>query len=372
MSGTRDPLEVLHRGAIAHLASSSPEEAAEWLDRHGLLAIGEGSDGESAPGLAAELPAAVRELLQRQRQRTLAANLHRIARFQEMVDALAEEGIPACPLKGIHLLGTVYARDPEHRPMADVDLLVPAEAIEAAVRRLSSALGLRETALSRRHAPRSHERVLTGPALVVEVHTRLGLRTGRAGAWGDLDPEPARLHERDVFVLDPETTLAYLLAHFVQHVPWSRLVWVEDLLRWSGRGFDPERTVERARQLGIRRCLVAAVRTLRRELGAELGDAELGDAELGEAELGGGVLTGLPDRDRGPGSPLLWLYEAVAERRPSARAARRAAVTGRRGSRFLRHLGTLLLADRPTDLVPFLLTRGPQAFRSSQSKAGSR
>lgn len=353
MSATPDALEVLHRGAFAHLASLAAEDAAEWLDRHGLLAIGEGDSGESDP----RLPVAVQATLKRRRQRTLAANLHRIARFQEMVEVLAGAGIPVCPLKGVHLLGTVYARDPEHRPMADVDLLVPSEAAEAAVHRLSSVLGFRETALSRRHAPNSHERVLTGPALVVEVHSRLGLRTGRATTWGDLDPDPTRLHECDVFVLDPETTLAYLLAHFLQHVPWSRLVWVEDLLRWSGQGFDPERTVERSRQLGIRRCLVAAVRTLRRELGG--------------AEPGAAVLTGLPDRDRGLGAPLLWLYGAVAERRPSGRAARRAAVTGRRSSRFLRHLGTLLLADRPADLVPFLLTRGPGRVLRRSSRKGA-
>jgi hypothetical protein len=328
------PRERFHLETLSSLAARTPDEAAIWLDRHGAPSVG-----------AAEPPSALLGPLQRQvercRHRTLAANLHRIARFQEIADRLREVGIPVCPLKGLHLLATVYADDPEHRPMADVDLLVRAEDVDRTVDRLSRVLGLRETALSRRLVPRSHERVLTGTALVVEVHIRLGLRTGRRTTWRDLDPRPVRWHGRRVFALDRDTTLAYLLAHFVQHVPWSRRFRVEDILRWAERGYDPERTLERASRLGVRRMLVAAVRSLRRHLGAE-------------------ALPGLPDRDRGFGRLLLSGYETLVCGRSQPRPEGGSGEV--EASRSRRALGTLLLADRPRDLVPFLRSRSREAF----------
>lgn len=317
--------ERLRRQIVGHLAGLSRDETEAWLDRHGPPALGE----EESRSVLSPVQHA---LLSRHRQKTLAANLYRIGRFQDMVDCLSEAGIPVCPLKGIHLLGTVYRDDPEHRPMADLDLLVRPEDAEAAVGRLEERLGLRETALSRSLAPQSHERVLLHRGLVVEIHVRLGLRTGASAAWETLGPSRVRLLDREVYVLDRETTLAYLLAHFVLHIPWSRLARVEDVLRWDEEGFDAETTMERAHGLRIRRLVVAAVRSLRSELGPE-------------------ALAGLSDRDSGWGRPLLSLYETFV---PAGWAASRS-----EGSRLQRHLGTVLLADRAGDLVSFLKKRVP-------------
>lgn len=339
------PRQRLQLEILSHLAELSPREAGVWLDRQG--------PPSGARSREHDLPPPLRRLLRRRRQQILAANLHRIGRFQELVDALARSGIPVCPLKGIHLLGTVYEEDPESRPMADLDVLVRPEDADGAVDRLRAALGLEETPLSRRLAARSHERVLTGPALVVEIHTRLGLRTGRACAWNDLAPAPGRLHERDVHLLDRETTLAHLVVHFIQHGPWSLLRWVEDVLRWSERGFDAGGTRDRARRLGCRRSLTAGTRALRSRLGPE-------------------VLPGLPDRDHVLGRPTLFLYERLAAGPVGASPVPGLAETG--GSRLRRHLGTVLLADRPGDLIRFLRNRSRGVFpqRSVQATTVSK
>lgn len=328
------PRERLHRQILSHLADLPPHEAAVWLDRQGPPPVARSREHE--------VPEPLRRLLKRRRQQIGAANLHRIGRFQEMVDELARSGIPVCPLKGIHLLGTVYRNDPENRPMADLDILVRPEDADEAVDRLCEVLRLTETPLSRRLARRSHERVLAGSALVVEVHTRLGLRTGRAATWSDLTPTPGRLHGRDVHLLDRETTLAHLLAHFVQHGPWSSLRWVEDLLRWSERGFDARRTHERASRLGCRRAVVAGTRALRRHLGRE-------------------VLPGLSDRDRGTGWLTLWLYERL-----TGASAEPSPIPGLPESErpwVDRHLGTVLMADRLRDLILFVWNRSRQTLQ---------
>jgi len=321
--------ERLHRDALRQLASLSPDAALRWLDRHGPPA---GDDREEGRSLSDPL----QQLVRRRRQQTLAANLHRIARFQELVDKLSTLGIPVCPLKGIHLLGTVYRGDPENRPMCDMDVLVRREDSDGAIAALEGSLGLEETSLSRRLAARSHERVLVGKALVVEIHTRLGLRTGRAGSWEDLSPAPSRLHDREVHILDRDTTLAYSILHFVQHTPWSRLVWVEDILRWSQRGFDPEVLQQRAQSLGCRRLLTAGVRALRDRLGSE-------------------VLPGVPGRDRGLGRLFSSLYSALSP--PPAEIGLALELPKWPGPRVRRHLGTLLLADRLGDLLQFFWAR---------------
>lgn len=202
-------------------------------------------------------------LLVRLRQNA-AHTLYAAARFREVVDAL--DGIPVCPLKGIHLLDRVYREDPECRVLGDLDLLLPRERIEEAVARLRR-LGLEETPLSQRIREVSPERVLTDGRLPVELHTRLGVKHGPRSAWEDLRPRPARVHDRQVFTLDRETTLVHLVSHLVKHRPFSRLGWVEDVLRWVRRGVDGRGALARARELGALRSFVAGVGILHHALG---------------------------------------------------------------------------------------------------------
>jgi Uncharacterised nucleotidyltransferase len=113
--------------------------------------------------------------------------------------------------------------------------------------------------------------VLAGRSIEIEIHDRLGYKHGPVSAWHDLAPTPARVHDRPVFALDRETTLVHLVSHLVKHRPLSRLVWVEDVVRWCDAGpTDGERAGAIAARLGARRSFAAGLRVLRRVVGDDL------------------------------------------------------------------------------------------------------
>lgn len=330
-----DPRETLHRRVAERVDAMPEREAARWIASHGLLSM------RSWEGLSAGL----REGLRDRARETAALNLYAVARFREVVDALA--GIPLCPVKGIHLLDTVYRDDPGSRPLGDVDLLVPAGDADRAVERLTAALGLEETPTSRRLRRVHPERVLTGGALVVELHRRLGYVHGWASTWDDLAPAPARVHGCAVHVLDRETTLVHLVTHLVKHRPLSRLVWVEDVLRWAAAGVDGRRALEVARRTGGRRAFVAGVRAIR-------------------GVAGEGFLPQVPEGDRLARLHERWLWPDLrAGRLPDPSAA---AVGGRRGAG--KAVTALLLADRPALALRYLRVKGAELLLRPRGRPG--
>ncbi len=293
----------LHRRVAARVAGRSDDDAAAWIADHGLLSM----------AACEELPEGVRERLRERARHVAAYGLYAIERFRAIADVLAEPGaaggepIPLCPLKGIFLLDSIYHDDPGSRPLADLDLLVPAARIDQAVDRLGDELGLVERPMSRRLRRIYPERILGSHNLEVELHSRLGYKHGAASAWSELAPVPADVHDRRVHALDRETTLVHLVSHLVKHRPLSRLGWVEDVLRWSERGVDGERATAVAERIGARRSLIAGVRVLRRLVGDELlpgvpdgtGRAGRGIA-LHERRLWRGIADGaLPDPPTG-------------------------------------------------------------------------
>jgi hypothetical protein len=307
-------------------------EAAGWIAGHGLLSM----------AACEALPAGVRERLRDAVRRSAAYNLLAVARFGEAVDALAAAGIPACPLKGIHLLDTVYRDDPGSRPLSDVDLLVPTAAADEAVARLEVALGLAETPLSRRLRGVHPERVLVGRAFVLELHTRLGTVHGWASTWEELSPAPGRVHGRDVHVLDRETTLVHLATHLVRHRPLSRLVWVEDVLRWAAGGVDGARAAEVARRIGGRRAFLAGLRAMRRVVGPDL----LADAAEPAAGPGDRLSRAL--------ERLLWPELAAGRLPDPTSAATGGALAAGKA------LSALVLADRPGLAFRYLRAKGAE------------
>ena len=314
------PLDHFHDRAAARAATLPPDAAFAWLDRHGLFAL------RSHPALSADL----RGRLDEAARRNLAANLWLIHRFGEVVAAL--DGVDVCPLKGIHLLDTVYREHPGERRLGDLDLLVRHRDVEAAVARLAG-IGLVELAGSRRTAAFSPERVLGDGRLAVELHTRLGIKHGPRSAWEELSPVPGELHGRPVHLLDRETTLVHLVAHWVKHGPFAELRWAEDVLRWAAAGADGRAAFERARRLGAARTLVAGVRALR---------AAAGDA-----------LPGVPATLPGAaGRAIAW-----NERRVWRLDAAEPFAVGERSTPLARNLSALLLADRPADALGFLVAK---------------
>lgn len=251
------PFERFRSEAARHADSLPADDALAWLLRHGLLSLARHD----------ELPAELREALQLRLRENLARNLLHVERFRRIVDALGE--LPVCPLKGIHLLDTVYAREPEHRPLTDLDLLARPEDIEPITRRLSGTLGLDtpSSATSVRHPWLA--RTLSDGSTIVDLHTTLSPVHAEAGSWAALSPRPAEVHGRRVHVLDDATTLVHLVTHLVRHGPFVRLGWVEDVLRLLGTGAGGgaglvEESVDAARRLGSRRAFLAGLDLLAR------------------------------------------------------------------------------------------------------------
>lgn len=323
MSGTPRHRAELHRRVAARVAGMGDDEAAAWIAGHGLLSM----------AACEALPEGVRERLRESARHVAAYNLYAIDRFRAIAGALAEPAggggpIPLCPLKGIFLLDSVYRDDPGARPLADLDLLVPAERIDEAVARLRDELGLVERPMSRRLRRIYPERILGSHNLEVELHSRLGYKHGAASAWGDLSPVPAEVHGRRVHALDRETTLVHLVSHLVKHRPLSRLGWVEDVLRWSELGVDGARATAVADRIGARRSLVAGVRVLRRVVGRDL----LPGVPDGTGRAGFGI--GIHER-------RLWrgIADGALPDPPAGTTAR---------SRSASLVSAVLLADRPS------------------------
>lgn len=310
----------LYREAISQARELDTAEGSRWLIRHGLLAL---TDHPL-------LPAALRPPMVVARQRNAAANLLRVARYQAVADALA--GLPFSPLKGIHLLATVYRDDAEHRVLTDLDILVREADTANALDRLET-LGFRESAASLRIAAHRHERVLSDGSSTVEVHTRLGIKHGPRSAWEDLAPQPGAIHDRPCHLLDTETTLVHLVTHFVKHGPYTRVGWAEDILRWAeSTGLDGTRALDIARRLGAERTFVAGIRAL-------------------AALVGDDFLPGVPRR---PGDRPLRLHERLVWSPLSSRPL----YCGLASNAGRRNLSALLLADRPGDAIAFVAAKG--------------
>jgi hypothetical protein len=78
------------------------------------------------------LPPAVARALQKASARTAVDNALRLRALAHILAALAEEGITPILLKGISLLHTVY-RQPNMRPMVDMDIMVLADELQPAL-----------------------------------------------------------------------------------------------------------------------------------------------------------------------------------------------------------------------------------------------
>jgi hypothetical protein len=99
----------------AELPLDAWEEVAELARRLDL---------EPALRESRSAPAELRERWERRYREMQAGNMLRQEAYDEVSAALAREGLPHLPLKGMDHLRTVW-RDPGLRPMRDIDLLVP-------------------------------------------------------------------------------------------------------------------------------------------------------------------------------------------------------------------------------------------------------
>ncbi|MCC7353695.1 MAG: nucleotidyltransferase family protein [Anaerolineae bacterium] len=192
--------------------------------------------------LAASLPTSFLEYLSRQHQ----ANRARIERLQadaaRILAAATRAGIPVIPLKGAAMLAGDYYPQPGLRPMADLDLLVPAKSI-AQTTRLMEELGytLRDSTWKHHTFLRpDNERVVAyeehpDNPRPVEIHHRTA-----ETLWGLLCDLTARAWERarprrflgvEALMLPPSELLLHVAVHATFNVlnHTARLVHLADI-----------------------------------------------------------------------------------------------------------------------------------------------
>jgi len=194
--------------------------------------------------------------LRAEQQRAIAA---------EAVAALTRAAVPTALLKGVSYAGWLYD-DPGERPMTDVDLLVPIEAFDDAVRVLYR-LGYWHAGKGGQRSPRHHAMTLKRRNASIDLH-RSPIQLGRtaidlasvwhrasAAAWV---PGALRLETTD--------ELLFLVANLVRHELKAPLISYVDagrLLRLA----DRTAAVERATQWRFRRAFLACLAAIEGVLG---------------------------------------------------------------------------------------------------------
>jgi len=191
--------------------------------------------------------------------------------LEKILNALADADIPAVVLKGMALAGRIYP-DPALRPMSDLDLLIPAGKVKAA-------LGCLEGCGYRVQKSSYHTVLWGGPGGQVNVELHWSLTPGLNGRgqenglnilWKSAYP----LEDLPGLAFDPETDLLYLAAHLIlQHGGRPRLIWLYDLhlyLSAHAARLDWPALFERAALLGWELPLAAALSQTQTKLGSPL------------------------------------------------------------------------------------------------------
>ena len=228
--------------ADALRAVPNPGELAAAAERHGLAPIFYAFTQRRA----ADLPPEMAQKLSASYRQNKARAIVLLDEASRLMRALEERGVPCIPLKGAALAEDLY-HDPTLRPMTDVDLLIPQDAIPVA-REIMTAAGyeeeegdLREDFQEEFRSEISYFRARPLPARV-EIHWSL-LNFGGQEAW------TAEALERSVMTaegrrLTDEDTLLYLAAHAAYHHQNDRLMWEFDIaLLLQARGAEMDDAV---------------------------------------------------------------------------------------------------------------------------------
>ena len=175
-----------------------------------------------------DAPAAVHSALERVYLANAARSMFMTTALRRVIDALHEVGIPAMLLKGAAMLETVYP-DPAQREMLDLDILVPADRLQAAAAALGR-LGYGPQAANG-HGPgatmamqlpvdQHHAPALVGneQLLAVELHRHIaiageGQRFEIDGLWRRARPSGRGVH----LLPSPEDLLLHVCLHFTRN-----------------------------------------------------------------------------------------------------------------------------------------------------------
>ncbi len=196
------------------------------------------------------------ERLARIRAKIQRDNLLLFARAEQALDALLAAGVTPVALKGLDLIHRLYARFDE-RTLDDVDLLVDARQLPAALAALARAGWLLPAEPERTHFIRSsHHLPLRSPGTVhveFELHWNLAqeLRFHVDDAGLLERAVPTAIAGRSVLRLEDHDLAAHLLLHHFTHYFDRRLKWAVDLQAIARQpGFRWETVAERIRSWG--------------------------------------------------------------------------------------------------------------------------
>jgi hypothetical protein len=203
-------------------------------------------------------------------------NLARWSALSETLDALAAGAVPVIALKGAHLAELVYGSI-ALRPMCDVDLLVPRDALQAVDALLRNA-GHRASMWNSRRTERTHYHfAYEHPrGFVTEIHwhlTRPERTRGMdlAAVWRA--SEAATIAGRPVRVLALCDLLPHMAEHFAKHamgLSLRPLCDFDQVVRRHAAAIDWGTVRARAEKWGVERGLVLAVNLASSLLGTEL------------------------------------------------------------------------------------------------------
>ncbi len=244
-----------------------------------------GVAGAAGAAAHAAIPADIAARLQTEMLASTQQVLVALAAARRIDEVLADAGVPALFLKGVHLAASVYPQA-GLRPMRDIDVLVPEERADDALAALERAGAARESGkdgdLDAWRAGMHHlpALVMPGRGVRVEVHTSLSPREQVSAAgvrdipdWDQLWPRAASIEcaGRTVRVLSPEDLLVHLVVHAVYHHRLSNgpLALADVGFLLARHRIDWAAVWRAAEQQGIVRGCVLLLRLLEREWGPE-------------------------------------------------------------------------------------------------------
>ena len=139
----------------------------------------------------------------------------RAALLDEVITAFTAAGIAVVLLKGAAYAGSIY-REPGHRPMSDLDLLVRPDRVDDAHRELRR-LGYWHAGSPQQRSPRHHAIALKRRDASVDLHRHI-LQAGRSDIpIDDLWQRARASHVAGALRLAPVDELVVHLAHMARH-----------------------------------------------------------------------------------------------------------------------------------------------------------
>jgi hypothetical protein len=243
-------------------------------EHHGLAPLA--YEALKRSGLLKDAPESAATSLRMAYLRASVANRLAFQDLASLIDRLKSDDIPVIVLKGGSLAATLYD-DAALRPMGDLDLLIPRDAVERAKRALAEQGYRPSTEMADGFADRFS---------VEQTFLRMGNRPSQIDVHWHAFTMPyyferipvewfwERALEIDIgrasaLMLDPTAQLIYLSVHYMLH-NYRRLIWSHDialLIKRCGEQIDWDRVVEAAGEFRLSAVLADALYEVREQWG---------------------------------------------------------------------------------------------------------